>query len=99
MWLVDVFRGNVVDASEYLLTVEAAVQRNLAKFGIKEITRTGKIALRREKLGETAPFWNFSAASYPDIEARSPAVPHPTQVVTENHPSTMSGVLKEGEGL
>lgn len=28
-----------------------------------------QIALRREKMGETAPFWNFSAASYPDLEA------------------------------
>ncbi|GJV07095.1 acetolactate synthase small subunit 1, chloroplastic-like protein [Tanacetum coccineum] len=79
MWLVDVFRANVVDASEFSLTIEVtgdpgkmvAVQRNLAKFGIKELTRTGKIALRREKLGETAPFWNFSAASYPDLESTS----------------------------
>lgn len=27
-----------------------------------------QIALRREKMGETAPFWRFSAASYPDLE-------------------------------
>lgn len=29
-----------------------------------------QIALRREKLGDTAPFWNFSAASYPDLEEK-----------------------------
>ncbi|XP_010242460.1 PREDICTED: acetolactate synthase small subunit 2, chloroplastic-like [Nelumbo nucifera] len=76
MWLVDIFRAKVVDISEHSLTIEVtgdpgkmvAVQRNLSKFGIKELARTGKIALRRERMGETAPFWRFSAASYPDLE-------------------------------
>ncbi|KAL5582976.1 hypothetical protein UlMin_015418 [Ulmus minor] len=80
MWLVDIFRGKIVDISEHSLTVEVtgdpgkmeAVQRNLTKFGIKELARTGKIALRREKMGETAPFWGFSAASYPDLEGPVP---------------------------
>lgn len=31
-----------------------------------------QIALRREKMGETAPFWRFSAASYPDLEETIP---------------------------
>ncbi|KAL5997966.1 Acetolactate synthase small subunit 1, chloroplastic [Asimina triloba] len=81
MGLVDVFRAKIVDISEHSLTIEVtgdpgklfAVQGNLAKFGIKEIARTGKIALRREKMGETAPFWRFSAASYPDLEGQMPA--------------------------
>ncbi|XP_073013653.1 acetolactate synthase small subunit 1, chloroplastic-like [Typha latifolia] len=83
MGLVDVFRAKVVDISENSLTIEVtgdpgkmvAVQRNLSKFGIKEIARTGKIALRRERMGETAPFWRFSAASYPDLEGKVPDSP------------------------
>ncbi|XP_051116951.1 acetolactate synthase small subunit 1, chloroplastic-like [Andrographis paniculata] len=81
MWLVDIFRAKIVDISDYSLTIEVtgdpgkmvAVQRNLSKFGIREIARTGKIALRREKMGESAPFWRFSAASYPDLEETRPA--------------------------
>nr|XP_043632598.1 acetolactate synthase small subunit 1, chloroplastic-like [Erigeron canadensis] len=100
MWLVDVFRANVVDASESSLTIEVtgdpgkivAVQRNLAKFGIQELTRTGKIALRREKLGETAPFWNFSAASYPDLESATPIATSSSVTCTVDEDSTaMSG--------
>ncbi|XP_047312278.1 acetolactate synthase small subunit 2, chloroplastic-like [Impatiens glandulifera] len=80
MWLVDIFRGKIVDISEHSLTIEVtgdpgkmvAVQRNLSKFGIREIARTGKIGLRRERMGESAPFWRFSAASYPDLEATNP---------------------------
>ncbi|MBA0555305.1 hypothetical protein Golob_025495 [Gossypium lobatum] len=80
MWLVDIFRAKIVDISEHSLTIEVtgdpgkmvAVQRNLSKFGIKEIARTGKIALRREKMGASAPFWRFSAASYPDLEETVP---------------------------
>ncbi|VFQ95562.1 unnamed protein product [Cuscuta campestris] len=79
MWLADIFRAKVVDISEHFVTIEvtgdpgkmAAVLRNIKKFGIKELARTGKIALRREKMGETAPFWRFSAASYPDLEQRT----------------------------
>ncbi|CAI9283751.1 unnamed protein product [Lactuca saligna] len=50
MWLGDIFRAKVVDTTEYSLTIEVTgdpgkmvtVQRNLDKFGIKELTRTGK---------------------------------------------------------
>ncbi|KAM3702227.1 hypothetical protein ACJW31_04G009800 [Castanea mollissima] len=81
MWLVDTFRARIVDISEHFLTIEVtgdpgkmvAMQRNLSKFGIKEIARTGKIALRRERMGASAPFWRFSAASYPDLEVTMPA--------------------------
>ncbi|PSR92828.1 Acetolactate synthase small subunit 1 like [Actinidia chinensis var. chinensis] len=81
MWLVGIFRAKVVDSSDHSVTIEVtgdpgkmvAVLRNLSKFGIKELARTGKIALKREKLGETAPFWRFSAASYPDLEGTVPA--------------------------
>ncbi|CAN6813716.1 unnamed protein product [Brassica oleracea var. botrytis] len=80
MWLVDTFRAKVVDIAEHALTIEVtgdpgkmiAVERNLKKFEIGEIVRTGKIALRREKMGATAPFWRFSAASYPDLKEQAP---------------------------
>ncbi|CAH8347958.1 unnamed protein product [Eruca vesicaria subsp. sativa] len=81
MWLVNTFRARVVDISEHAFTIEVtgdpgkmiAVERNLRKFQIREIVRTGKIALRREKMGATAPFWRFSAASYPDLKEQAPA--------------------------
>ncbi|KAM1478399.1 hypothetical protein ACFX2I_025830 [Malus domestica] len=79
-WLVNIFRAKIVDISEHSVTIEVtgdpgkmvALQRNLSKFGIREIARTGKIALRREKLGASAPFWRYSAASYPDLERTVP---------------------------
>ncbi|XP_010420316.1 PREDICTED: acetolactate synthase small subunit 1, chloroplastic-like [Camelina sativa] len=94
MWLMDIFRAKIVDTSEHSLTIEVtgdpgkmvALERNLEKFGIKEIARTGKIALRREKMGETAPFWRFSAASC-SLHLKEP--PHET--VTEKTKLAMTG--------
>ncbi|XP_024990355.1 acetolactate synthase small subunit 1, chloroplastic-like [Cynara cardunculus var. scolymus] len=90
-WLVDIFRAKIVDISEHSLTIEVtgdpgkmvAVQRNLSKFGIQEVARTGKIALRREKMGESAPFWRFSAASYPDLEGINSKTPLQAKKKTE----------------
>ncbi|KAL3838500.1 hypothetical protein ACJIZ3_023091 [Penstemon smallii] len=80
MCLVKTFRAKVVDISEQYLTVEVtgdpgkmeAVLRNLKKFGIKELARTGMIALRREKTrrektGGTYPSRKVPEASYPDL--------------------------------
>jgi len=54
--LTQVFRARIVDISEETLTVEVvgdpgkmvAIVQMLNKFGIREIARTGKIALQRE---------------------------------------------------
>lgn len=54
--LAQVFRARIVDISEETLTVEVvgdpgklvAIVQMLQKFGIREIARTGKIALTRE---------------------------------------------------
>ncbi|KAK3031005.1 hypothetical protein RJ639_036855 [Escallonia herrerae] len=108
MWLADIFRAKVVDVSEHTVTIEVtgdpgkmvAVQRNLSKFGIKELARTGKIALRREKMGETAAFWNFSAASYPDLEKAAPVstlLENATRPLYDN-PSTASRILRDADG-
>ncbi|XP_042758218.1 acetolactate synthase small subunit 1, chloroplastic-like [Lactuca sativa] len=50
------------------------------------------IALRREKLGESAPFWNFCAACYQDLEAPTPipTTSSVTHMVDENF-SVVSG--------
>lgn len=47
-----------------------------------------QIALRREKMGKTAPFWGFSAASYPDLERPSPA-----NALVENGNRSLNGYV------
>ncbi|KAF6167737.1 hypothetical protein GIB67_017232, partial [Kingdonia uniflora] len=108
MWLVDIFRAKIVDISENSLTIEVTgdpgkivtVERNLSKFGIKELSRTGKIALRREKMGENAPFWRFSAASYPDLEGTMPidAMAAPTPRVLNGDSNVSSGWMSKTWG-
>ncbi len=59
MEIVHVFRGRIVDISPATMTVEAtgtegkinAILGMLRPFGIKEIGRTGKVALLREVKG------------------------------------------------
>ena len=52
-----------------------------------------QIALRREKMGDTAPFWNFSAASYPDLEKAIPIGALPGNAKQKlDGPSITSGV-------
>lgn len=53
--IVDIFRGKIVDVAETSLTIEITgdeskvqgAEKLLSKFGIKELVRTGKIALQR----------------------------------------------------
>lgn len=53
--IVDVFRGKIVDVAETSLTIEITGDESkvegavklLSKFGIKELVRTGKVALQR----------------------------------------------------
>jgi len=55
MQVVDIFRGRIVDVSEESVIVEITgdegkiigIERLLDKFGIKELVRTGKIAMSR----------------------------------------------------
>jgi len=57
--IVDIFRGRIVDVSEGAVTVEMTGEESkiegilklLKKFGIKELIRTGKIALQRGSNG------------------------------------------------
>ena len=53
--IVDIFRGRIVDVSEGAMTIEMTgeeskvegIEKLLRKFGIKELVRTGKVALQR----------------------------------------------------
>ena len=53
--IVDIFRGRIVDVADTSLTIELTgdegkiigAEKLLAKYGIKELVRTGKIALQR----------------------------------------------------
>jgi acetolactate synthase-1/3 small subunit len=60
MQIAEIFRAKVVDISQKSLTLEAtggqqkvdAIIKMLKPFGIKEIARTGRVALKREFQGE-----------------------------------------------
>lgn len=62
MQIVDVFRGKIVDISPRTLTIEAtgsedkieAIISMLRPFGLKEVARTGRAALKREYKGDAA---------------------------------------------
>ncbi|XP_014661196.1 acetolactate synthase small subunit 2, chloroplastic [Setaria italica] len=81
MGLVRIFKAEVVDLADDTLTIEVMslvcldlkITHTLSKHGIKEIARLAKIAVRRQKMGETAPFLGFSAAPYPDLEVTIPS--------------------------
>ncbi|MFH1709957.1 MAG: acetolactate synthase small subunit, partial [bacterium] len=53
--IVDIFRGKIIDVSEGAVTIEMTgeeskidgIKKLLKKFGIKELVRTGRIALQR----------------------------------------------------
>jgi acetolactate synthase-1/3 small subunit len=53
--IVDIFRGRIVDVADTSLTIELTgdegkiigAEKLLSKYGIKELVRTGKIALQR----------------------------------------------------
>ena len=60
MQIVEIFQGKIIDISDKTLTVEAtgsgqkvdAIIKMLKPFHIKEIARTGRVALKREFVGE-----------------------------------------------
>lgn len=60
--IVDVFRGKIIDISPKTLTIEAtgsedkieAILSMLRPFGLKEVARTGRAALKREYKGDAA---------------------------------------------
>ena len=70
--LVQVFRARIVDIAEDSLTIEVvgdpgklvAIIQMLTKFGIKEIARTGKIALTRESGVNTEYLKSLEAKVY-----------------------------------
>ncbi len=70
--LTQIFRARIVDISENTLTIEAvgdpgklvAIIQMLNKFGIKEIARTGKVALVRESGVNTEYLKSLEAKVY-----------------------------------
>lgn len=75
MEIAEVFRGRVIDIAEKAITVEVtgdpgktqAAQQALARFGVLEIVRTGRVALRRD-----LPGYEMVAASKIGINKDNP---------------------------
>lgn len=68
MQLVDIFRANVVDVAAESLTIEItgpedkvnSLVQLLRPFGIKEMVRTGRVAMVRGSNGQAIPSANYS---------------------------------------
>ncbi|KAL4421974.1 hypothetical protein ABPG77_010997 [Micractinium sp. CCAP 211/92] len=80
--IADIFRAHAVDVSDRRLTLQVtgdvgkmeALRRALAKFGIVELVRTGRISLKRgDRMFDTGS-WNPRTATRPHVTVEQPPI-------------------------
>ncbi|KAI3433438.1 hypothetical protein D9Q98_003253 [Chlorella vulgaris] len=83
MQIADIFRAHAVDCSDVTTTLQVtgdvgkmeALRRVLAKFGVVELVRTGRISLKRgERMFDTGAWGRASSAQRPHAEVQQPAL-------------------------
>ncbi|EFN59473.1 hypothetical protein CHLNCDRAFT_29593 [Chlorella variabilis] len=105
--IADIFRAHAVDCSDRTMTLQVtgdvgkmeAFRRVLAKFGVVELVRTGRISLKRgDRMFDTGAWSQRQAGRSAPACCRAPAPPARSSSTPRAHPSVQQPTAQPGDG-